>query len=135
MHLVDRPNDRFQPGSAVFGSRFFGREALLDAVLGGHRHALWLLGPRHYGKTSLLLELRYRTEDPRQGRFTPLYVPLGGVKDAAGLSRALAVALEKEARVLELHGLQLGASERSGSLPTRRKSNGSCAKGPRRRVP
>jgi hypothetical protein len=116
VRFIDRANDRFQPGSAVYGSRFIRRDAALEQVLQGHRHAIWLLGLRHSGRTSLLLELRYRTQDPRIGPLTPLYLPLAGVRDAAGLAAALLRELSEARGLWQQHGIEPPAPE-AGETP------------------
>lgn len=115
MRCIDRPNDRFQPGSPVFGSRFLGRTSALDLLLDGHRHALWLVGLRHSGKTSLLLELQFRTQDARRGPYTPLYVSLSGVRDGTDLTKAIASAVESSTRLLSEHGIEVGALDNEES--------------------
>ena len=55
MHaIVPKP---YQAGMPVRGERFYGRAALIDEILGGADHTIWLVGNRRIGKTSLLLKL------------------------------------------------------------------------------
>jgi hypothetical protein len=76
----------FIAGSWVRGDNFFGRAAILRDTLEGGRHALWIVGPRRLGKTSLLKELEYRTQRSPQSPFAPLYWDLQGSADARGLA-------------------------------------------------
>ena len=118
MPFIDRQNDRFQPGTPVFGSRFCGREAAIEHVLLGHRHAIWVLALRHFGKTSLLLELQYRTQDPRFSTFTPLYVSLAGVRALPEVARALTSAIEASSSLLAQHGVEPAAAQSKDSAVT-----------------
>jgi hypothetical protein len=76
----------FIAGSWVRGDNFFGRTAILREVLEGQRHALWVVGPRRLGKTSLLKQLEYVTQTSAQSPFVPLYWDLQGSADARGLA-------------------------------------------------
>lgn len=76
----------FIAGSWVRGDNFFGRTAILREILEGGRHALWVVGPRRLGKTSLLKELEHRTQRSPQSPFVPLYWDLQGSADARGLA-------------------------------------------------
>ena len=64
----------FIAGSWVRGDNFFGRSAILREILEGERHAIWVVGARRLGKTSLLKELEYRVHrraaTPRSSRST-----------------------------------------------------------------
>jgi hypothetical protein len=44
----------FIAGSWVRGENFFGRPKVLQEILEGGRHSLWVVGARRLGKTSLL---------------------------------------------------------------------------------
>ncbi len=48
-------------GQWVRGAGFYGRSTQLEEILDGPRNALWLLGTRRVGKTSLLKQLEYLT--------------------------------------------------------------------------
>lgn len=58
-------------GKWVTGSRFYGRERLIEIVLHGPDDNLWLIGNRRVGKTSLLKEIARRTVTSQ--RYLPLY--------------------------------------------------------------
>lgn len=76
----------FIAGSWVRGDNFFGRRDVLREVLEGQRHALWVVGPRRLGKTSLLKQLEHATQNSAQSPFVPLYWDLQGSADARGLA-------------------------------------------------
>ena len=44
----------FIAGNWVRGSNFFGRQKLINEILEGDRHFIWVAGTRRLGKTSLL---------------------------------------------------------------------------------
>ena len=61
----------FVVGQWVRGDRFYGRGEAISEILDGPREAIWLLGTRRIGKTSLLKQLEYLTRADDS-----LYVPL-----------------------------------------------------------
>lgn len=84
----------FIAGTWVRDRNFFGRERLLKEILEGPRDALWVVGARRMGKTSLLKELERRTQDQRDTPFLPLYWDLQGSGDARGLADGLLASVE-----------------------------------------
>ena len=84
----------FIAGSWVRGENFFGRSGILREILEGERHAVWVLGARRLGKTSLLKELEYRVHRSRETPFVPLYWDLQGSGDARGLAESLLGSVE-----------------------------------------
>lgn len=79
-------------GRWVRGRGFVGRERLLAEILDGPRHALWVMGSRTVGKTSLLRQLELVTDDPLRPEL-PLYWDLQGAATAGDLADGLAEAL------------------------------------------
>lgn len=84
----------FIAGSWVRGENFFGRPGLLREVLEGERNALWVVGARRLGKTSLLKELEYRVAQSAHTPYVPLYWDLQGSGDARGLADGLLGSVE-----------------------------------------
>jgi len=84
----------FIAGSWVRGDNFFGRQAVLRDILEGERDALWVVGARRLGKTSLLKELEFRVLRSSQTPFVPLYWDLQGSADARGLADGLLGSVE-----------------------------------------
>jgi hypothetical protein len=84
----------FIAGSWVRGDNFFGRSTILREILEGERHAIWVVGARRLGKTSLLKELEYRVHRSRDTPFVPLYWDLQGSGDARGLADSLLGSVE-----------------------------------------
>lgn len=83
----------FAVGGWVRGERFYGREAQIAEVLDGPRDALWVVGTRAVGKTSLLRQLEHLTAGAPERGYVPLVLDLEGVEDAAELEHDLADAL------------------------------------------
>lgn len=84
----------FIAGSWVRGENFFGRHALLRDILEGERDAVWVVGARRLGKTSLLKELEYRIQNSPQTPFVALYWDLQGSSDGRGLAETLLGSVE-----------------------------------------
>lgn len=84
----------FIAGSWVRGENFFGRGEILREVLEGQRNALWVVGARRIGKTSLLKELEYRSQSAAQSPWAPLYWDIQGSADARGLSDSFLESVE-----------------------------------------
>jgi hypothetical protein len=84
----------FIAGSWVRGDNFFGRSDVLREVLEGERNALWIVGARRIGKTSLLKELELRSQSGTQSPFAPLYWDIQGSADARGLADSLLESVE-----------------------------------------
>ncbi|HEY3121161.1 MAG TPA: AAA family ATPase [Vicinamibacteria bacterium] len=84
----------FIAGSWVRADNFFGRAEILQEVLDGDRDALWAVGARRLGKTSLLKELEYRVQQNPQTPFVPLYWDLQGSGDSRGLADGLLGSVE-----------------------------------------
>ncbi len=84
----------FIAGSWVRGENFFGRADLLRDVLEGERNALWVVGARRIGKTSLLKELERRVQASPQSAYVPLYWDIQGSADGRGLADSLLESVE-----------------------------------------
>ena len=84
----------FIVGSWVRGEDFFGRDHLIEEILDGERHSLWVLGARRLGKTSLLKEVENRVHKSRDTAFVALYWDLQGSGDARGLAETLLSSIE-----------------------------------------
>ncbi len=85
----------FVAGSWVRGPQFFGRGELLQSILSGGRHAIWLLGMRRVGKTSVLKQLEWlASSEPWNDQYLPIYWDMQGSNDAEGLRESLFESLE-----------------------------------------
>lgn len=88
------PRNPFIAGSWVRAENFFGRSEILREILEGERNALWVVGARRLGKTSLLKELEYRVQRSPQTPFVSLYWDLQGSGDDRGLADGLLSSVE-----------------------------------------
>ena len=60
-------------GQWVRAEYFYGRQSIIDEVLGGNRNWLWLLGTRRIGKTSELKQLEYLAAEKPELGFLPVF--------------------------------------------------------------
>ena len=72
-------------GQWVRGRGFYGRERLINEVLEGPRNALWVLGTRRIGKTSLLKQLEQLTASAERPDFFPVFWDFQGAENAREL--------------------------------------------------
>lgn len=75
------PQIPYVVGQWVRGPAFYGRSGLIEEILDGPRNAIWLLGTRRIGKTSLLKELERTADD----RYFAMFWDLQGAEDAREL--------------------------------------------------
>ena len=54
MAIGTPPRNPYTVGGPVRGSHFYGRTALIQSILDGNDRAIWVVGNRRIGKTSLL---------------------------------------------------------------------------------
>jgi len=80
-------------GQWVRGEHFYGRRALINEVLHGHRNCLWLLGIRRVGKTSILKQLEHLTTGGEEAGFFPLYWDFQGAEGPGDLDESFAESL------------------------------------------
>ena len=90
-------------GGWVSGALHYGRRGLISHLLEGPNHALWVVGTRRVGKTSLLRQIEALTLTHPQ--YVPLYVDLQGISTRAEFNQELHYALDEvaarfDARVL-----------------------------------
>ncbi len=79
-------------GGWVKGANFYGYQALLNDLLDSEEDALWVIGNRRGGKTSLLRHLEEIASS--DARYAPLYWNLEGTDTYKGLTEELAYAVE-----------------------------------------
>ncbi len=91
----------------VRGSRFYGRKALLNEVLRGANHAVWLVGNSRNGKTSFLRQAELLSDT--QSQWTALYLDLAGVENEETFAAELQIALEKQADRFALDDIDVAA--------------------------
>ena len=71
----------------VRGEHFYGRTAQITEILEGPRDALWVLGTRRIGKSSLLRHVELLAERTPEGSHLPLFWDLRGVDGLPEMER------------------------------------------------
>lgn len=79
-------------GGWVRGPAHYGRQALIDHLLTNTNTALWVVGTRRIGKTSLLRQIEFLTQDASP--FVPLFFDLQGIGTADECNQELYYAME-----------------------------------------
>jgi hypothetical protein len=79
-------------GRWVRGRNHYGRERLTEHLLHAPDSAIWLLGTRRMGKTSMLKQLELVTDTP-ESHFVPLFWDMQGCESTHDLSEELYYAL------------------------------------------
>lgn len=82
-------------GGWVSGHEHYGRTALIKHILDSPNDALWVIGNRRIGKTSLLRQLEFLTAD--SDRYVPLYWDMQGSTTLMDLGAELIYVIEDEA--------------------------------------
>lgn len=80
-------------GRWVSGTNHYGRDRLLQFLLENDNHAIWVVGTRRMGKTSLLRQLEFLTLD-RDDELVPLVWDIQGCESAEDLDYELSFTLE-----------------------------------------
>jgi hypothetical protein len=93
----------FVIGQWVKGNKFYGRAQQIADVLTGPRNAIWLLGTRRIGKTSLLKQIEYLAWHSSERKWFPVFWDFQGADSLeelnAGFNEAL---LDAEEQFAEL---------------------------------
>ncbi len=84
----------YNTGGWVRGPDHYGRQALLAHILESDNDAVWVVGNRRMGKTSLLRQLEYLTVDSQV--YVPLYWDMQGSTSMQELTAELVYAIEDE---------------------------------------
>lgn len=94
-------------GQWVRAEYFYGRQSIIDEVLGGNRNWLWLLGTRRIGKTSVLKQLEHLALIQPELGFLPVFWDLQGADRPDELHLDFADALLDSEDRLERIGVTL----------------------------
>jgi hypothetical protein len=93
MSEKQRMRNPYVVGRWVSGDRFYGRERLIDELLHGFERCFWVIGNRRIGKTSLLKQLEYISQD--SASYLSLYWNIEGCHSMGDLGDALVDAVDK----------------------------------------
>lgn len=98
----------YNVGRWVRGANHYGRQRLIDYLLNAPDSALWLVGTRRMGKTSLLRQLELLTSAP-ESSYVPLFWDLQGCQTPRDLSDELFFTLEDAAGRFADQGIDVTA--------------------------
>lgn len=101
-------------GGWVSGALHYGRRGLISHLLEGPNHALWVVGTRRVGKTSLLRQIEALTLTHPQ--YVPLYVDLQGISTRAEFNQELHYALDEVAARFDAQGIDAAALAQEDEL-------------------
>jgi DNA-binding winged helix-turn-helix (wHTH) protein len=102
-----RPATPYVVGQWVRAEYFYGRQSIIDEVLGGNRNWLWLLGTRRIGKTSVLKQLEHLAVTQPELGFLPVFWDFQGSDRTEELHLDFADALLDSEDRLECAGIDL----------------------------
>ena len=102
-------------GRWVRDRNHYGRERLFTYLLNTSDSAVWVVGSRRIGKTSLLRQLEYLTDTP-QSNLVPLFWDMQGCENSGDLSMELYMALEDAEHHFTPFGIELGSLEGQDAL-------------------
>lgn len=95
-------------GSWLYGENHYGRQRLLEYLINVHDPAVWVIGTRRMGKTSLLRQLEWLTDRP-ESQLVPLFWDIQGCETADDFSYELFVSVEDKAERFESLGVNVAA--------------------------
>lgn len=102
-------------GRWVRDRNHYGRQRLFTYLLNSDDTAIWVVGSRRIGKTSLLRQLEYLTE--KEGsRQVPLFWDMQGCASSGDLSFELYMAIEDEAERFTQYGIELSELEGADAI-------------------
>ena len=93
-------------GRWVRGLEHYDRQSLIEHLLNDHDTAIWVVGTRRMGKTSLLRQIEHVTEQP-ESPYVPLFWDLQGHASADQLTEELCWAIETAGDRFDGCGLDL----------------------------
>jgi len=105
------PSAPFVVGQWVRAEKFYGRAALIREILDGARDAIWVVGTRRIGKTSLLRQIEHVTASAVEPGYWPLFWSLEGASDPEELRMNFRDALLDAEERLEPIGMRLADVE------------------------
>lgn len=97
-------------GNYVIGRRHYGRHRLIDYLLNSPDDAVWVVGNRRMGKTSLLRQIEFLTS-AQGGPYVPIFWDIQGCETGADLARELYYAFEDAAGRLSALGIDVSGLE------------------------
>ena len=96
-------------GRWLRGPDHYGREQLLEYLMSAEDPAIWVVGTRRMGKTSLLRQLEWLITRQDDARAVPLFWDLQGSETKDDFDYELFLAVEDEMPRFEAHGVDVKA--------------------------
>ena len=96
-------------GRWLRGPDHYGREQLLEYLMSAEDPAIWVVGTRRMGKTSLLRQLEWLLTTQENANFVPLYWDLQGSETKDDFDYELFLAVEDETARFEALGVDVSA--------------------------
>ena len=96
-------------GRWLRGADHYGREQLLDYLMSAEDPAIWVVGTRRMGKTSLLRQLEWLLTTQENANFVPLFWDLQGSETKDDFDYELFLAVEDEMARFEALGVDVSA--------------------------
>lgn len=109
-------------GRWVRDRNHYGRQRLFTYLLNTSDSAVWVVGARRIGKTSLLRQLEFLTDRP-ESNLVPLFWDMQGCNNSGDLSFELFMAVEDEAERFERLGVRVAELEGQDALMILRRLN------------
>ncbi|HEY64350.1 MAG TPA: hypothetical protein G4O02_07230 [Caldilineae bacterium] len=100
-------------GSYVIDRNHYGRHGLIDYLLSSPDDAVWVVGNRRIGKTSLLRQIEFLTTKD-EGTYVPIFWDMQGCENEADLARELYYAFEDASDRLSQLGLDVSSLQGLG---------------------
>lgn len=98
-------------GRWLRGEDHYGRHKPIEYMLTTKDQAIWLVGTRRIGKTSMLRQLEWLTAQDPDSAYVPLFWDLQGCEDADDLAYYLFVAVEDESARFSKLGIDIPSLE------------------------
>lgn len=102
-------------GRWVRDRNHYGRQRLFNYLLNSNDSAMWVVGSRRMGKTSLLRQLEFLTDTPDSNQ-VPLFWDMQGCASSSDLSYELSMAIEDESERFTRLGLNVNELEGADAL-------------------
>jgi len=109
-------------GRWVRGVDHYGRQRPISHIIQAEDPAIWIVGTRRMGKTSLLRQLELET-DTVESRLVPLFWDLQGCESFDDLSYELLMAIEDVAERFESLGIVIDSLENKDAIAILRRLN------------
>ena len=103
-------------GRWLRGADHYGREQLLEYLIHADDPAIWVVGTRRMGKTSLLRQLEWLLTTEHESRFVPLFWDLQGSESKEDFDYELFLAVEDEMSRFQAYGVDVSALYRRDAI-------------------